>query len=257
MGYSPAVLAALGLWMLTMILVPVITWIYEEPGLQAGIVLGVLVQVLAVLIILLRHLPLRVVVSTTIIVTSLAWLAESIGHSTGFPFGSYVYTTKLQPQLAGVPLLIPLAWMMMLPPAWAVGSLLSKSRLGLIGISALAMTAWDLFLDPQMVAWGFWEWQQPGYYFGIPLVNYLGWFVVSAAISALAIPPALPILPLFAVYIITWILQTIGQFFFWDLAGPAAIGFIGMGIFVYLGLMKVSRRPEIFTPTVDNIQVGN
>src|SRR5690606_41755819 len=27
-------------------------------------------------------------------------------------------------------------------------------------VSALALTVWDLFLDPQMVAWGFWIWER-------------------------------------------------------------------------------------------------
>ena len=45
----------------------------------------------------------------------IGWTAEAIGSKTGFPFGAYHYTDRLQPQLLGVPLLIPLAWLMMLP----------------------------------------------------------------------------------------------------------------------------------------------
>lgn len=238
---EPAIFAALGLWTLTMILVPVVTWIFAEPGLQAGIIAGVIVQVIVVLAILVRYLPIRQVLTTTLTVILLAWLSEAFGSTTGIPFGAYHYTDKLHPQLFGVPLLIPLAWMMMLPPSWAVGALLSRSRPGFVVISALAMTAWDLFLDPQMVLWGFWEWQQPGLYFGIPLINFLGWFLVSAIITAIAAPSRLPLLPLFVVYVITWMLQTIGQLFFWDLAGPAAVGFFVMGIFIIFGMQKAFR----------------
>ena len=90
----------------------------------------------------------------------LTWAIEAIGTATGFPFGSYSYTDHLQPQLLGVPLFIPLAWMMMLPPSWAVAQRLSssKGKLVFLVLGALAFTAWDLFLDPQMVKWGLWVW---------------------------------------------------------------------------------------------------
>ena len=36
-------------------------------------------------------------------------------------------------------------------------------------LGAAALTAWDLFLDPQMVGEGYWRWAAPGAYRGIPL----------------------------------------------------------------------------------------
>ena len=41
------------------------------------------------------------------------------------------------------------------------------------------MTAWDLAMDPMMVAGGHWVWEQPGAYFGIPLQNYWGWWLTT------------------------------------------------------------------------------
>ncbi|PWU58349.1 carotenoid biosynthesis protein, partial [Micromonospora globispora] len=43
---------------------------------------------------------------------------EALGVATGFPFGSYDYSGQLGPKLAGVPLIIPLAWTWMAWPAW-------------------------------------------------------------------------------------------------------------------------------------------
>jgi putative membrane protein len=164
---------------------------------------------------------------------------ELLGSSTGLIFGEYGYTPLLQPQLAGVPLLVPLAWLMMFPPAWAVAALIDARlptlrtslwrELRFALLAALAFTAWDLFLDPQMVAWGFWNWDQPGGYFGIPWTNYAGWLLVSTSITLLIRPKDLPLLALVLVYCVTWILETIGQLFFWGLPGPAAFGFLGMG----------------------------
>jgi putative membrane protein len=225
-------LALLAAWVLTMISLPIVKWTLGQAALQDGIVLAVLVQTLVVLLILQRAWGAASALRVALLVTAPAWIAEAIGSATGFPFGAYDYTPLLQPQLAGVPWLIPLAWLMMLPPAWAVAWIITggRSRLHLAMVSALAFTAWDLFLDPQMVAWGFWEWEQPGAYFGIPLVNFLGWLFVSGLITWLVNPQRLPIAALLLVYILTWLLEAIGQAFFWGLPGPAFFGFLGMGV---------------------------
>ena len=111
-----------------------------------------------------------------------------------------------------------------------------------IALSAAAFTAWDLFLDPQMVAWNFWVWDQPGQYFGIPWVNFLGWLLVSALVTVVARPRGLPVLPLLVVYTVTWALQTFGQLFFWGLPGPALMGGVVMGSLVVLALRRLWRN---------------
>jgi putative membrane protein len=135
-----------------------------------------------------------------------------------------------------VPLLIPLAWLMMFPAAWAVAYRIVGRWGGVpfVIVSALAMTAWDLFLDPQMVAWGLWTWAEPGGYFGIPWQNYLGWLLATALITAAVRPGDLPTGPFLLIYIVTWLLETIGLLFFWGLPGPALVGFVGMGSLIWL-----------------------
>lgn len=228
----------ISLWTLTLILLPIVGWTSGESALIRGMSFGVMMQGLAVLMILFKAWGAPKTLKTFASVGVLAYFAELVGSMTGFPFGKYHYTEILQPQIAGVPLLIPLAWMMMLPPAWAVSKIIldirHTSRLQFAALSALAFTAWDLFLDPQMVGWGFWVWEIPGQFFGIPLVNYLGWLLVSAAITFMVNPKELPCKPLLLVYTLTWFLQTIGQGMFWSQPGPAIFGFIGMGLFVVL-----------------------
>lgn len=233
-------------WVLTMISLPVVGWILGEGYLLRGMSFGVLIQVSAVLAILHHAWGMARTLKTFATVAVLSYFAELIGSTTGIPFGKYHYTELLQPQLAGVPLLIPLAWMMMLPPAWAIAEMIlsrsspqsSTPKLPFVILSALAFTAWDLFLDPQMVGWGFWVWEIPGEYFGIPLVNYLGWFLVSALITWIARPENLPVGPLGLVYALTWVLQTIGQAIFWGQPGPALIGFVVCGLFVLLAYLR-------------------
>lgn len=253
--YPRSTLVPIVFWVLTMISLPILGWILGENALIRGMSLGVFMQASAVIIILYVAWGWPRTLKTILIVVVFTYLAELLGSKTGFPFGKYHYTDLLQPQLAGVPLLIPLAWLMMLPPAWAITAIILgkpptsnrheaapknnfRSTLQFTLLSALALTAWDLFLDPQMVGWGFWVWETPGPYFGIPLSNYLGWILTAFLLTLLINPKNLPLGPLSLVYALTWILQTIGQGIFWGQPGPAAIGFLTCGLFVFLALRR-------------------
>ena len=107
-------------------------------------------------------------------------LSEIAGVHTGIPFSTYAYTDALQPQLFDVPIVIPLAWAMMAYPAWRIGELLGSTPVTRALFAAGALTAWDVALDPQMVGLGIWEWPNGGAYFGIPLINFAGWFLVGS-----------------------------------------------------------------------------
>jgi putative membrane protein len=123
---------------------------------------------------------------------------EAVGVATGFPFGTYDYSGQLGPKLLGVPLIIPLAWTWMAWPAWLAAVRLARARLARIALAAAGLAAWDLFLDPQMVAEGYWSWHSPTPALpgvpGIPIGNYLGWLgfalLLMAALSAAAGPSA-------------------------------------------------------------------
>ena len=113
--------------------------------------------------------------------------AEVVGTTSGRLFGRYGYTDRLRPLVGGVPLLVPLAWYTVLVPARTVAHRALGARSTpptRVGVGAAAMTAWDLFLDPQMTAEGFWRWPDGGRYRGIPLRNFAGWFVVAAGVVA-------------------------------------------------------------------------
>lgn len=238
-------------WVLTMIAQPIVRWLYGDQFLSVGVGIAVLCQVGAVIAVLLPAWGVRRMVAAVVGVAVCAWLVEYIGSTTGLPFGAYDYTDRLQPQLGNVPVIIPLAWLMMLPPAWAVATAILRPQqrrtqssvgrlLAFVALSAVAFTAWDLFLDPQMVRWGFWVWNQSGAYFGIPLLNFAGWLLASALITALVYgvlrPPAVPVRPLLTIYAITWVLETIGLGIFWGMVGPALIGCAVMGLLLLLAI---------------------
>ena len=135
--------------------------------------------------------------ATAALATAVATTAvERIGTSTGIPFGRYGYTRALKPQVAHVPAIVPLAWFALgLPARETAHAALGErsSAVTRITLGSAALTAWDLFLDPQMVGEGYWIWAKRGAYRGIPLTNYLGWFVTGLGVMAMfeaALPPA-------------------------------------------------------------------
>jgi len=159
-------------------------------------------------------------------------MVERVGSTTGFPFGEYDYTGALQPTVGGVPAIVPLAWFAMGVPALEVGRAVTRHPVGSVAVGAAALTAWDLFLDPQMVAEGYWAWAVDGAYEGIPLSNYAGWLGVGLAVLAVLarIRPDGPAhVPMLALY--TWwvVMSTVGALVFFDRPLVGVVGGAGMG----------------------------
>lgn len=170
---------------------------------------------------------------------------ERLGSTTGFPFGEYEYTGALEPTLGAVPLIVPLAWFAMGVPALEVGRLVTGSRVAAVFVGAVALTAWDLFLDPQMVDNGYWEWAVDGAYEGIPLSNYLGWLGTGVLVLGVVdrIRPAglAPSLPLLCLY--TWwaVMNTIGFLVFFGEPLVGVVGGVGMGSITALAWYRWSQ----------------
>jgi lycopene beta-cyclase len=106
-------------------------------------------------------------------------LIEALGASTGVPFGRYTYTAP-GPAILGVPLLVPLGWWAFAMIAIAV----SPPRRALL-VAPLALVAWDLGLDPLMVEQGFWVFAAEARYYGVPVTNFVGWWLAGTVLVAL------------------------------------------------------------------------
>jgi len=155
------------------------------------------VHTLTLLLFSLLHALYMIGLSRTLALFALgaviSWAFEQVGVATGFVYGPYFYTGQLGPKLGHVPLLIPLAWFMMLYPAYVITRLFSGGWPGTAGgslprlvwfslLSAMVMTGWDLPMDPQMVAKGNWVWTQGGPFFGVPLRNFAGWLATTFSV---------------------------------------------------------------------------
>ena len=117
----------------------------------------------------------------------ISWSYETSSILTGFPFGHYVYADKLGPKLWLVPLLIMPAYFSMGYIAWTIGHiLLDRFDNQLVGaevvlvpvLASFVMVMWDLCIDPaSSTITGAWIWRDGGGYFGVPFVNFLGWYL--------------------------------------------------------------------------------
>lgn len=190
---------------------------------------------------------------------SISLLFESVGVATGLVYGAYHYTDKLGFKFLGlVPLLIPVAWFMMTYPSLVISRMITPAlknvlawRLLAAAVGAVIMTAWDLAMDPMMVAGGHWVWDQPGAYFGIPLHNYWGWWLTSfitfflfLSITRIKPEPSAPtdsynFLAIWS-YAITGLGSLLADFEF-SLPGPALVGIFAMLPWVLVGWLRQNR----------------
>jgi putative membrane protein len=188
----------LGLFVYDGIVRPLVSGIVALPTIPGGL------RVLTVILLLfsLFHASyalgsrLTILFFATTAVTS--WLFEEIGVATGLVYGPYHYTETLGPWIGSVPILIPLAWFMMVYPSYVVANVIVDGRpialrlglghlLGLSVMAALVMTAWDLLIDPILSGplYQAWIWEAGGPYHGVPVRNYLGWFATTFTVQLL------------------------------------------------------------------------
>jgi putative membrane protein len=123
--------------------------------------------------------------------TAVSLAAELTGTSTGLPFGPYSYTSLLGWRVAGlVPFPIPLSWFYMIYCSLAIVGRLRpaldqlRSRLAWAALGGATLTAWDVSMDPAMsFATSHWVWHVHGFFYGMPLLNWFGWWLTGSIVS--------------------------------------------------------------------------
>lgn len=113
--------------------------------------------------------------------------SELLGTTVGLPFGPYRYGPGLGIKwLAHVPVLVPASWFMMALPSFALATRwVTSDRTWRILAAAALLVSWDLALDPAMSRlMPYWIWGRAGPYYGMPLLNLVGWYVTGLALMA-------------------------------------------------------------------------
>lgn len=160
-----------------------------------------------------RSLPMFLVAS------GIALGSELLGTSTGLPFGEYQYTALLGTRILGlVPFPIPISWFYMIIGSLAIVGRLMAARDDRMTkwkwslAAGLVLVAWDVSMDPAMVKTLHWIWGDGDVFtrsalpapivafftrdvfYGMPLSNWVGWFVTGVIIARLILafaPPSL------------------------------------------------------------------
>jgi len=175
--------------------------------------------------------------------------AEAIGVHSGVPFGDYRYTGGLGTSVLDVPLVVALAWVMMAHPAITVADRLTHGWRR-VAVAVLALAAWDVFLDPQMVDAHHWRWADPSPHLPgvpmVPLTNFAGWLLVSLVLMTLLHGAARRERsrndgPAVVLWVWTWLSSTLANLVFFHRPAVAGWGFIAMGL-VGVPLLLRSRR---------------
>lgn len=118
---------------------------------------------------------------------AITWSAETLSIYTGIPFGSFNYTDLLGEKIGSVPILIFPAYFFNSYLAWTLGGFLAGGKNTRISnsnfwrvplVASLLMVIWNLGFDPIMsTIEGNWIWHEGGIYFGVPVSNFVGWFI--------------------------------------------------------------------------------
>jgi len=132
-----------------------------------------------------RHYGWRDMLAFAVICLVVSNAFENLSIVSGFPFGHYHYSEKLGPKLFLVPLLIGPAYLGMGYLSWTLARLIlggarpvADRVLALPALAGFVMVSWDLTFDPVASTLArSWIWHDGGAYFGVPVSNFLGWYL--------------------------------------------------------------------------------
>jgi uncharacterized membrane protein len=176
-------------------------WPMSLPG-KAGWPNAVLLvlAVVATMASLARHLPFQNVLFAATVIGLSGGAANWLGWETGIPFGAVTPSSNLGPRLFHtVPWVMPAIWILAILNSRGVARLILRPwrklhayGFWLIGVTTALTVLFDLALEPfasQVNHYWFWEpTKSPLTWQGTPLVNFLGWLVVTLLILAFVTP---------------------------------------------------------------------
>jgi len=161
-------------------------------------------RLLLPILLLITHSIVTLTSSRALFLIALSLLAglrvEAWGLSSETLFGGHYVYHFGQFTFAGVPLEVVSYWAVFIYSGYSIVSSffywVDKEKPSIIRrnvwflpiaivCDGLVVTAIDLFMDPLQVKLGHWTWIEGGSYFGVPLGNFVGWFVVTVFVTGI------------------------------------------------------------------------
>ena len=143
------------------------------------------------LIFMFLHAPQRYGWKAMFIFAAIAFvistILEDLSIHTGFPFGNYHYR-PVGLSIDQVPIAVGLIYVAVSYLAWTLGSIILNHAdrhldkkfniFALPLVSTFIMVQFDLVIDPLTSTYrNGWFWEDGGGFFGVPLENFLGWYL--------------------------------------------------------------------------------
>jgi putative membrane protein len=128
----------------------------------------------------------------TAAVLVVTFFLEAAGTATGKVFGPYTYGDTLGPNLLQVPVVIAFNWVLVILGALILARLITRKRMAAAFLGAGLAAGFDFLLEPTAMRLGYWSWTGVADPAGIPVLNYVAWFLIALAaglpFTLLAIP---------------------------------------------------------------------
>jgi putative membrane protein len=125
---------------------------------------------------LIRWLGLKKSLKIIFILSIYALSIETIALVTGFPYSHFNYTDLIGFKLLGyTPYTVPFAYVPLFLGCFYMASIRTTEKWKIIILTTFLVLLADMVLDPAAVALKFWIYESPGIFYGVPLMNFMGW----------------------------------------------------------------------------------
>jgi uncharacterized membrane protein len=184
----------IALWIIPLLYFLFILIVFSIDVLSKGAIAAITVLILSIFGVI--HARQRYSAKELLVYIAIGFVAsniyENVSILTGFPFGRYHYADTLGFKLFLVPIVIAPAYLSAGYLAWTLSAVLlglyenARSRREVFYqpfVASFLMVMWDLTMDPiSSTAQRLWVWHDGGSYFGVPISNFMGWFLCVGTI---------------------------------------------------------------------------
>lgn len=190
-------------------------------------------------------------IMTIIALGILALTVESIGIHTGWPYSPFEYAMPFGYRLLNItPWTVFIAWSPLVIGAWLLAQTWFKQYWTRFLVYLGILVGSDIILDPGAVARGLWKYTNGGFWFDVPLQNFVGW-VISGTIAYTILRITLNNREIKNIkYILIGSFSLLLPIFLWagvnagyELWLPAILGIILGNILIY-GLFNTKEKPS-------------
>ena len=127
-----------------------------------------------------RWLGFKKSLSLIVILSIYALLIETFAIITGFPYSNFSYTNLIGFKILGyTPYTLPFAYVPLFIGCFYMALIIKMDKWIIIILSTLMVLVADMVLDPAAVALKFWVYESQGFFYGVPLMNFLGWILTG------------------------------------------------------------------------------